>query len=182
MKLAVVRIILVILAAIATIGCSNYFTAPPSEFSQQSLPAKEILVSYGRYDKPYETLGPIEYILKNASIPDDRQNELWDQAIELLKQEALKKYGDKVDAIVDVEIIESSEEINGKNFNIILAKGVAIAFSSGIKPTSKHKIKYKVRHKPKSSKSTSSKIKPAKKAPSKIQTEEIEITPSELLK
>lgn len=181
MKLAVLRIAIVLSVVIAPNGCSNYISMPSSALTNQPQPTKEILISYGRYDKPYEILGAIEYTLKNNSTPDD-QNKFWDQAIEFLKLEALKKYGNKVDAIVDVEIVESTEDINGENVNIILAKGVAIAFNSGIKPTVKHKVRYRVRHKPKSTKPTSSKIKPAKKTPSKTQTEDIEITPSELLK
>jgi hypothetical protein len=175
------RKILLSLVVMLSNGCSDSFLAPAPMLSAQSHPAKEILISYGRYDKPYETLGPIQYSLKATSVPDD-QIELWDQAIDFLKQEALTQYGNKVDAIVDVEIEERTMKNGGEDFNIIHVQGTAIAFTPGKKPTNKHKVKYRVKYKAKSSKPTANRIKPSKKVPDKTQVDEIEFSPSELLK
>jgi hypothetical protein len=185
MKLAVMRTILILLVTLTSNGCSsNHLTDHPDiTVEPQSQPAKEILVTYACYDKPYETLGLIEYTLKSTSTSGD-QIELWDQSIDFLKSAALSRYGNKVDAITEVELAESEEENNGKSLNIIHVQGVAISFNGGIKPENKNKVKYKARYKkkPKSKnpKSTS-RIKPSKKAPDKPE-EDIEISPSELLK
>jgi hypothetical protein len=181
MRLSVMRIILLLLVVMLSNGCSDSFLTPAPMLSAQSHPTKEILISYGRYDKPYETLGPIQYSLKTTSIPDDHI-ELWDQAIDFLKQEALAQYGNKVDAIVDVEIEERTNKNGGEDSNIIYVQGTAIAFTPGKKPTIKHKVKYKVRNKAKPSKPAANKIKPTKKVPGKTQVDEIEFSPSELLK
>lgn len=187
MKLAVMRLILMLLVTLTSNGCSSHHSTshPDITVKPQTQPTKEILVTYGRYDKAYEALGPIEYTLINTK-NSDTQIELWDRAIELLKQAALFKYSDKVDAIVDVELAESEEENNGKILNTIQVKGVAIAFNGRIKPITKNKVKYKARYKakpkPKTPKYPSSKTKPEKKPPDKAKEEEIEISPSELLK
>lgn len=187
-KPTAVKFSFMLFVALLSVGCNHKLpSSPPTELNlaPQSRPLKELLVTYGRYDKPYGTLGPIDYTLKSTSTSDD-QIELWDRAIDFLKLAALSKYGDKVDAIVDVELAESEEESNGKLLNIIHVQGVAITFNGGIKPINKNKVKYKARYKAKPRhklpKPISSKTKSAKKIPDKAKEEEIEISPSELLK
>jgi hypothetical protein len=186
-KVTLKHMMAIILMAMLSNGCSNSPSNPVPVIVSQSNPthepnpAEEILVTYGRYDKPFARLGPVEYTLKNPSTTDDNF-ELWDQAIEQLKQAALTRFGDKVDAIINVEIVESTESSIIEQFNIIHAKGIAISFTPGTRPSVKHRAKYKARP---PSKQSSNKTKPSipKKAPEKAQPEEeIEISPSELLK
>jgi hypothetical protein len=182
MKSISVRFFLILLVALLSNGChSNPSATSPALTNQDSQPTKEILISYGRYDKPYHILGPVEYILKYYSIPDD-DIELWDKAIDFLKQESLSKYGNTVDAIVDVEIEDNSEVDNAKNFYIVHAKGVAITFNTSLKPTVKNKVKHRVRYRSKTVKPKLKRIKPSKKSEAKTKVEEIEFSPSELLK
>jgi hypothetical protein len=186
-KVTIKHFMAIILMAFISNGCSNSISRPaPLAISQSKptykpSPAKEILITYGRYEKPFTKLGPVEYTLKTPSTTDDNF-ELWDQAIEFLKQAALTRFGNKVFAIVNVEIAESTEVSNDEQFNIIHAKGIAISFSPGARPAVKHRAKHKAKP---ASKTTANKAKPAneKKVPEKSQPEEeIEITPSELLK
>ncbi|WP_411727903.1 hypothetical protein, partial [Methyloglobulus sp.] len=124
----------------------------------------------GRVNKPYIALGPIEYTLKWYDYFFVGQVELRNQAVDYLKQEALARYGDQVDAIIDVEVEESLE----KGSNVTHVREIAISF----KHETKHKAEpsKKGRHKAKSAKNTLRKTKPRSKP------QEREITPSEILK
>jgi hypothetical protein len=175
MKLAVTRIVPIFLVTVIFIGCSNNFFTTSSSTSNPAYSGKEILINNERYDKPYETLGPVEYTLKKDTSIFVTQIELRNLAIDNLKQEAKAKYGDEVDAIVDFKVVENSQESYDAKLSIIHVQGIAIAFIPEIKPIAKHKPKYKA-------KSTSSRAKSSKGGNSKNQTEDIEITPSELLK
>jgi hypothetical protein len=184
---AMSRFFVIFLVLLLSEGCSNTLSSPASAITSQSnptyelSPAKEIIVTYGRYDKPFTKLGPVEFTLTTPATPDDNY-ELWDQAINFLKKDALRKFGDKVDAIFNVEIVENTEENNDGQYNIVHAKGVAVSFSPGSRPTIKHRAKSKAKS-PSKSASNKAKPSPPKKAPEKPQPqEEIGITPSELLK
>jgi hypothetical protein len=183
-KVTVKHIMAIILMAMLSNGCSNSFSRPVPAIASQSntaepSPTKEILVTYGRYDKPFTRLGPVEYTLRNPSTIEDNFD-LWDQAIEQLKLTALTRFGNKVDAIINVEIVESTESSIIEQFNIIHAKGIAIAFTPGTRPTFKHRAKYKA--KPSSNKTKPSIRKKVPENPQPEEEEEIEISPSELLK
>ena len=175
MKLAVTKIVLLFLAVAITIGCSSNLFTPSSLPNNASYPGKEILINNERYDKPYETLGAIEYTLKKNTSIFVNQIELRNLAIANLKQAAKAKYGDKVDAIVDFKVVENTQENYDEKLSITHVQGTAIAFLPEIKPIAKQKAKYKA-------KPPNSKSKPHKGGVDKNQTEEIEITPSELLK
>jgi hypothetical protein len=190
MKRITLRILLVFFVALLFEGCSSNSSIRPTyslptaqpKTSQESGPTKEIFLTYGGYDKPLTKLGQVEYKLKASSPPDDTYKH-WDQAIESLKQAALRRFGDKLDAIINVEIVESTEWGIGEQYHMIHAKGLAISFSPGARPAIKPKTKHKA--KPPSKAITTNKPKPSneKKPPEKPQPEEeIEITPSELLK
>lgn len=176
-KLAVIRIFLVLIMPMFAISCSDDPFLPSSEFADLPSQTKEILINNGRYDKPYETLGPIEYTLKTSTSTPVNQIGLRNRAIAILKQEALAKYSAKTDAIVDVKVVESIEESDEEKLNIIEVSGIAIAFIPEPKPVTKQKIKPKAKPSP-------NKTKPLKNGSGKTQTEDqdIEITPSELLK
>lgn len=175
MKLAVLRTYFVFLAILLNTGCSNndFFVSSPFS-TNPSYPTKEILINNGRYDKPYETLAPIEYTLKKQTSFFVDQLELRNQAIDYLKQAALARYGNKVDAIVDVKVEENTEDNFDGKLSITHVQGVAIAFIPEAKTINKNKAK--------SSKNIPSRIKSTKNGSNKSQTEDIEITPSELLK
>jgi hypothetical protein len=176
------RVAVIFSVALLSNGCNgNPSSSSPILVNPDPQPTKEILISYGRYDKPYQILGPINYNLKTYATPED-DIELWDQAIDFLKTESLVKYGDKVDAIVDVEIEDNSEVNSAHGLYIVQAKGVAISFNTALKPTVKNKVKYLVRYKSKAFRSKPKKSKLTKKSPVKTKVEEIEFSPSELLK
>ena len=179
-KQVVFRIFMICLMPLLCISCSNDPFTLSSELNDLPSQAKEILINNGRYDKPYETLGPVEYTLTTNIPTSVSQIELRNQAVVFLKQEALTKYGEKVDAIINVKVVESTEENYTEKLNIIAVSGIAIAFIPEPKPVNKQKIKSKA----KSLKASPNKTKSLKNSASKIQTEDedIEITPSELLK
>jgi hypothetical protein len=170
LKLATIRIFLIFLMPLFTISCSYDMFAPDSEVAELTPQAKEILINNGRYDKPFETLGSVEYSLKTSASTPVNQQELRNQAVAFLKQTALAKYSEKVDAIVDVKVVESTEENYTGKLSIIDVSGIAVAFIPEATPATKQKIK--------------SKAKPSKNLAHKpkIKSEEIEITPSEILK
>lgn len=187
MKPVVLGIIPALSVALLLNGCGNLISTPTTKEpltvqQSQQQPAKEILVTYGDYDKPHETLGPVEYILK-VPPSSDAQTQYWDQAVDSLKRTAITQYGYKVDGIIDVELDESPEEKNGGENNIVHVQGKAISFKPGAPPLQKQKVRYKARYKSKHAKVvTSGKAKPVKKEPAPVHEEEVKISPSELLK
>lgn len=186
MKYSTTRIILIFFVALVASSCNSDPFSSFSIFTEQAtLPysPKEILIIEGRdNNKPYITLGPIDYTLKWYTTFFVDQAELRNQAIDSLKQEALAKYGDQVDAIIDVEMEENTEGNYYAPLSITHARGIAIAFNPGRKPLTKPKSK----HKAAPSKKGTHKAKPAKNTLRKTKTrskpQEREITPSEILK
>jgi hypothetical protein len=175
------RILLVFFSALLIISCSenpftnsSIVTADPSANTRKEILAKEILVSDSRFDKAYTILGSIETTQKNYITPSIDPIQLRNQAITSLKLEAYARYGDKVDGIIDTQVQESTLKDYDGPIKVTRIHGVAIAFNPKIKPIAKRKA-------------TASKI-PARKAKSsrnnlrESQPEDIEITPSEILK
>jgi hypothetical protein len=173
MKLAIVRILLTLLMS-SLGGC---YPNQTSIFSSPSSPGKEILINNEQYDKPHVILGPVEYTLrKNTSLFVD-QIELRNQAIDLLKQSAFARFGQKVDAIEDVKVKESNaaDSLN-QTQSVTQVKGIAIAFLPETKPYVKSKSRTK------SVKNPARKSKPSNGVANKENAEDITITPSEILK
>lgn len=124
MNPAVIRLLLLMLV-IATAGCHPSRT---SIFSSTPKASKEVLINNERYKRPYAVLGPVEYTLKKNTSFFTSQLDLREEAIESLKIEALARYGQTVDAIVDVQVMENSWQNNGDKLNVTHVKGIAIAF------------------------------------------------------
>ncbi|MEQ1740125.1 MAG: hypothetical protein ABL884_09465 [Methyloglobulus sp.] len=183
MKYVVSRIFFVLFVALLVVSCGNNPFAPSASiFTDPSTPpysTQEILITEGGVDSPYTTLGPIEYTLKSDLSIFAGQTDLRYQAIDYLKQNARNRYGDGVDAIIGIEFQESIEE-GYFGSSITSVKGIAIAFKSGTKANAKPKTK----HKAKSSKHNISKAKSANNTSRKTKpnSQEPEITPSEILK
>lgn len=170
MNCAATRILLVFFSAVLVISCSeNPFTHSPIFTNDTAFPnaSKEILVSDSRFDRPYTILGPIETTQKKYTSIFVDQIELRNQAITLLKQQALAKYGDKVDAIIDTQVRESTEGYD-EPLSVTHVQGIAIAFDPEKKTLPRKSVKRKV--------------KSPKGALRETQPQEIEITPSEILK
>lgn len=177
MKYAATKILLVFFAVLVVSSCSNKTYKPASIATNQTTlpnPSTEILINNGRYNRPYTILGSIEYTLKRYASIFVGQIELRNQAIALLKQEAFAKYGDQVDAIIEVKVEESTGEGYDAPLSVTHVWGIAVSF----KPKTKHKAKSakKRPHKAKSAKNTLRKTKPRSKP------QEREITPSEILR
>ncbi len=178
MNCAATRILLVFFSAVLLISCSeNPFTHSPIFTGETRLPnpPKEILVSDSRFDRPYTMLGPIEITQKKYSSVFTDKIELRKQAIAMLKQEALARYGNKVDAIIDTQVTENTLTGYDDAMSVTHVQGIAIAFDTEKKPTARRSIKRKVSsptHKAKSSRNTARETRPR----------DIEITPSEILK
>jgi hypothetical protein len=173
MKKAFIRIQLILLG-FGLVGC---YPNQTSMFSSAPSPGKGILINNERYYKPHVTLGPVEYTLrKNASLFED-QIELRNQAIDLLKQTALARFGQQVDAIEDVKVTESNsaDGLNQK-LNVTNVKGIAIAFV----PEAGDSVKSKNRAK--SVRSPVRRGKPSNSVVHKENSEDVTITPSEILK
>jgi hypothetical protein len=170
-----------LLGALLAASCDHNIFSPPSIFTDSaapSPPSKLILVTNGPINKPYIKLGLVEYTLKRYTSVLVSQNDLRNQAIEALKQEALDKFGDRVDVIMNIKIEESTEGGYDAPLSVTYVRGTAVAFDPGAKKVTKHRTK----HKGKSAKNTSRKTKPSKNAVRKAEPAEREITQSEILK
>ena len=169
MKSTATRAFLVLFGALLVVSCSNNAFAPASIFTDQANPTKEILINDGRFDRPYIMLGQVEYTLKGYTSIFVNQIDLRNQAIDFFKKEALAKYGDNVDAIIDTKVQESTEQGYDGTLSVTHLQGVAISFKPDKKTISKQKHRTK-----RKAKNTFQKTNP--------QEQEIEITPSEILK
>lgn len=171
MNYSVTRILLIFFGILLVVACNSNPFAPSSIFTDQTAApylSKEIPVTVGQYKQAYVTLGSVDYALKKYTSFFVNQVDLRNQAIGFLKQEALARYGDKVDAIIDLEVHESTEDGYDGALNVTNTQGIAIAFKPEIKSISKRKTKQKA--------------KPSKNTSRKHKQEEVEITPSEILK
>ncbi|MBK8816732.1 MAG: hypothetical protein IPN42_15045 [Methylococcaceae bacterium] len=187
MKFDVVRFIFVLIGVLNGASCSNDAFTPGSIFSDQSqtqYPTKQLFVTESGISSPFTTLGPVEYTLRSDLSLFSNQSDLRNQAIENLKQIALERYGSSVDAIINIEFQESGDQEGYFSPNFTYARGIAIAYKSGTKSKSYSKSKRK--HKAKSSKSIGNKTKIPNSSKHKTDSaevdEELEISPSELLK
>lgn len=175
MKPAVIRILLLILVLI-TAGC---YPNRPSIFSSTPKASKEVLINNERYQKPYAILGPVEYTLRKNTSLFTSQLDLREEAIESLKIEALARYGQSVDAIVDVQVVENTLQNVKDKLNVTHVKGTAIAFwPETDKPRAKPRPRAKTPKYYPSRKPKPVIIYPRREPPPK----EIIITPSEVLK
>lgn len=183
MKYVVSRIFLVLFVALFVVSCSNNPFAPSASIftdpATSPYPTKGILIIEGDSDSPYITLGPIEYTLISDLSIFAGQTDLRNQAIDYMKQKARNRYGNRVDAIIGIEFQESTEDGYFAP-SITSVKGIAIAFKSEEKALAKPKTK----HRAKSSRHNTSKAKSANNASRKTKpnSQEPEITPSEILK
>ncbi len=180
MNYVAARILIVFFGAVVIASCSeNPFTSPLMLTDEATLPdsPKEILVSDSRFDKPYTILGPVETTQKKKSSIFVGQIELRNKAVALLKQAALVKYGDKVDAIIDTQVVESTVKNDDIPLSVTYVRGIAIAFIPEARTSAKNKTKSKVKTSKSAIRST-----PFKGGANKNPAQEIQITPSELLK
>jgi len=182
MKHTALRLLFFFFIALQVVSCSNNPFTYPSVFTDESTspyPSREIFVLEGDLDKPYTTLGPIDYTLRNDFSFFSGQEGLHSEAVTYLKQAALARYGNKVDAIINLEFQDSTEE-GFFSPSITYVRGIAVAIKSESESFNKPKRKYKAKsHKkyPSKTKSTNNVIhKPKSKAA------EPEITPEEMLK
>ncbi len=179
------RLLFILLGALLAMNCAEQ-TVIRTDQALQPAAKKKIPERDDKAYKGYITLGSIEYTLTSDSSSDKAADQK-QKAIDALKNAALEKYGDDVGAIIETVIEEHKE--NG-NKGIVNVKGVAIAFfTNEHKPIvtqtrhSEHNATT-VSHKSHSVKPKSYKVKVfyAKKTKPKIQEEDIEISPSEMLK
>jgi hypothetical protein len=182
MKYAGIKMLFVIFSILLAVSCRNNPSKETASVATRQTPLpnppspKEILINDDRYDKPYTILGPIEYTLKRNTSTFVNQIELRNQAIDFLKQNALARYGNKVDAIMKVNVQEIIQKSYVNPLSITHIQGIAISFKPEYSP------KHKTKHKAKSSKNKFSKAKWIKGTSRKTKSDKIKITPSELLK
>ncbi|MEQ1558871.1 MAG: hypothetical protein ABL933_08035 [Methyloglobulus sp.] len=182
------RLLFTLLSALLAMNCAEQNVVRTDQALQPAA-KKKIPEQDDNAYKGYITLGAIEYTLTSDSSSDKAADQK-QKAIDALKNAALEKYGDDVGAIIETVIEEHKENGNKGIANVVHVKGVAIAFF-----TNEHKpIVTQTRHSEHnattvSHKSRSVKPKPykvkvfyAKKTKPKIQEEDIEISPSEMLK
>ncbi|NOS89540.1 MAG: hypothetical protein HOP34_13550 [Methylococcaceae bacterium] len=112
MKKTITKIIFVLFVSLLVINCGGNKAAKPKSQQQAAedasllTPTKEILVTAGDINKKYTILGKVDYTMKGHSIYSD-QIEANKQAEETLKKVAFTKYGDKVDAIINTQVMAS---------------------------------------------------------------------------
>ncbi len=183
------------------VGCANTNSLTSGLTTNPPLPAEEILIDNEEFKKPHRVLGPVQYTLKAKPSLFTNQLDLREQAIDILKQQTYAKYGDEVDAITDTKVEEStSTDAEGK-VSIVNIQGVAISFLDEPVEQSREKLNDKAytkrRHKSakkililrkekqsKYPKKTMDRpgANPPEKAATQKKEEDIEITPSEILK
>lgn len=174
----------VISGTLLAVNCTNKPIKPASVVTEQTTsphPAQEILINDDRFDKPYILLGQIEYTLKRYTPILVNQRVLRGEAIKYLKKEALVKYGDKVDAIIDTKVQERTEKGHNVPLSITHVQGIAISFKPE-EPEEKTFARHGTKRKAKSLKNTFRQSKPSKSTLSRPKSHEIIITPSEILK
>ena len=155
-------------------------------------PAEEILINNEQFNKPYKILGPVQYTLRSRPSLFSNQLDLREQAIDLLKQQTYAKYGDEVDAIIDTRVEEITDVDAQGKLSVTHIEGVAISFLPGNATVDKPPAKGMVKRKFKSAKKilVFKKTKPARKVADrtvekpvkKAKEEDIQISPSEMLK
>jgi hypothetical protein len=150
-----IRILIGLIAALLTVSCNKHITpsapvAIPGEEDTFINPAKEILINNGRFEKPCTLLGQIEYTLKSNRSSTANRSELRSKAINALKNEALVKFGDKVDAIIDTKVQENLDEVDN-SLTVTNIQGIAISFGTTDikiqKPMPSLKPRHKKKHK-----------------------------------
>jgi hypothetical protein len=161
-------------------ACSSESPVSGSFFPEPNvadISEKDVLISMGSLKGPYSVLGPVEYILRQNPSYFQNSHDLSDLAMTHLKHEALAKYGERVDAIMNTQFHHSVESGYDGQMEVIHIEGTAIEFKTPkkkiLKPKSKAKPKIIAR-------------KPVPTKPNvapKIESEpDINITPEELLK
>jgi hypothetical protein len=184
MNHTVTRILIGLIAALLTVSCNKHILNPapvviPDQEDALINPAKEILINNGRFEKPCTLLGQIEYTLKSSRSSTVDQSELRSKAIGALKKEALAKYGDKVDAIIDTKVQENLDEVDS-SLTVTNVQGIAISFETTDIKIQKPKSSPKPRHKKHGLRKVTSKkhYLPRRKKASVVKN----ITPTEMLK
>lgn len=186
------KIFTIFLGVLFLSGCADNQLSSVLTTSNPSTPAEEILINNQQFNKPYRILGPVAYTLKSRSSLFSSQLDFREQAIDLLKQQTYAKYGDEVDAIIDTRVEESTTEDRDGKLNVTHIEGVAITFLADKSEQSKATPKSAIKRKHKSARKilVIKKIKPVKKMPERIadrpvkkpKVEDIEISPTEILK
>jgi hypothetical protein len=183
--------VLFCLGILTAAGCVETDMSPSALFKspvQTPRPAEEILINNSDFNKPYKILGPVQYTLKSPVSLFSDQIELREKAIDFLKNQTYAQFGDDVDAIIDTKVEESTaDNIEGK-FNIIRIQGVAVSFEDEVNQSGKTTVKRVFKRKHKSAKKIIlvRKAKPAKKlvekSAEKPRIQEVEVSPTEMLK
>lgn len=137
----------IVMAFVCLAGCSaqKSSTGTPAATDQASLktPTKDILVSSGDLNKPYDIVGAVEATLTGQSLYDTESSmdgtpspDAANAAKDLLKKVAYTKYGDRVDAIINFKAHGGSSGGFGGAFagafgartGVVQAEGIAVSF------------------------------------------------------
>lgn len=104
-------ILVLCMSAFSLFGCAGSGTQTPEPTKYDSLPepTKDILVTQGDLNKPYNILGKVECSIDGKSIYAN-YDDIGKEIERLCKKVAFSKYGKKVDAIVNMDI---SLNVNG---------------------------------------------------------------------
>jgi hypothetical protein len=127
-----------ILCLVAAFGsaCSTQTAKPATAEAGLLTPTKEIIVTDGDLNKPYDILGSIEYTLTGKSLYASGSPEATKQAKEMLRKAAFTKYGERVDAVINAK---TTEGVSGGFWGIIAGsygagtgtvqgEGIAVSF------------------------------------------------------
>lgn len=124
-------------------GTTENVKSPTTNDTALLVPTKDILVTDGDLNKPYDILGPVEYTLEGKSIYSTMTSlsggtdpETTREAKEMLQRVAFTKYGDKVDAIINTKISGGYSGgfwggiggAYGARTGVVQAGGIAISF------------------------------------------------------
>jgi hypothetical protein len=151
MKRRARRALLYAALLLALAGCSAQRSAAPTasvgdastSAAQLKIPTREILVTDGDLNKPYEILGSVEYKLTGQSLYSTQTSldgspasEVAKEAKEMLRRVAYTKYGDRVDAIINTKVVGGYEGgfagafagVYGGKTGVVQAEGIAVSF------------------------------------------------------
>jgi|CXWL01.1.fsa_nt_gi hypothetical protein len=138
------RIVVILgLFGLTSFGCSGQQALPESGEAMLKTPTREILVTDGDLNKPYDILGEVECTLTGKSMYSTMTSmsggaspEATKEVKDMLRKIAFTKFGEKVDAIINAKTSGGYEGgfwgamggAYGAKTGTVSAQGIAVSF------------------------------------------------------
>lgn len=117
-------------------GCIAQKAPPATSEALLKTPTREILVTDGDLNKPYDILGELECTLTGKSVYSLGSHGSSKEIKDMLRKVAFTKYGERVDAIINTKTVESIDGgfwgmvggSYGAKTGTVSAHGIAVHF------------------------------------------------------